>query len=196
MGPNKGLIRFPFVPSNVTDASSYLFVAKSKFSFLQRKVVQMMAIQNCDTAHCKSCATLLCTIPIIQNLLYKESAAVAAWKQLNVVYSMAHLQHSFNRGCLVRRNQNVVSADKCVVLLEIQSGTRDSELEALQREHEEKNLKIEELKRQIEMAKRRLEKKKEVKEEQMGGFNNLSKKYNSLREEYNAMLAEKLRKSK
>jgi len=56
-------------------------------------------------------------------------------------------------------------------------------LEALQREHEEKNMKIKELKRQIELTKNRLEKKKkEVTEEQMGGFN-ISKKYNSLTEE-------------
>ncbi|TKY67809.1 hypothetical protein E2542_SST10705 [Spatholobus suberectus] len=76
-------------------------------------------------------------------------------------------------------------------------GTTASELEALQKEHEEKNLKIQELKRQIELTKHLLEKKKkEVTEEQMGGFNTLSKKYNSLREEYNAMLAEKLRESK
>ncbi|KAL2329204.1 hypothetical protein Fmac_022631 [Flemingia macrophylla] len=74
---------------------------------------------------------------------------------------------------------------------------RASELEALQKEHEEKNLKIQELKKQIELTKHRLEKKKkELTEEQMGGFSTLSKKYNSLREEYNAMLAEKLRESK
>ncbi|RDX90697.1 hypothetical protein CR513_27415, partial [Mucuna pruriens] len=42
-----------------------------------------------------------------------------------------------------------------------------SELQALQKKHEEKNLKIHELKRQIELTKHRLEKKKkEVKEEQ------------------------------
>ncbi|KAG4386644.1 hypothetical protein AAZX31_11G093000 [Glycine max] len=63
------------------------------------------------------------------------------------------------------------------------TGTTESELEALQREHEEKNMKIKELKRQIELTKNRLEKKKkEVTEEQMGGFN-ISKKYNSLTEE-------------
>nr|KYP68052.1 hypothetical protein KK1_021669 [Cajanus cajan] len=77
------------------------------------------------------------------------------------------------------------------------TGRTASELEVLQKEHEEKNMKIQELKKQIELTKHRLEKKKkELTEEQMGGFNTLSKKYNSLREEYNAMLAEKLRESK
>ena len=85
----------------------------------------------------------------------------------------------------------------CVILLEISIGAKASELEALQKEHEEKNLKIQELRRQIELTKHSLEKKKrEVSEEQMGGFNTLSKKYNSLREEYNAMLAEKSKESK
>jgi len=85
-----------------------------------------------------------------------------------------------------------------VTLLEIfELGSGDSELKALQKEHEEKDLKIQELKKQIELTKCRLEKKKkDVSEEQMGGFNVLSKKYNSLREEYNAMVAGKLRKSK
>ncbi|OIW08813.1 hypothetical protein TanjilG_16394 [Lupinus angustifolius] len=72
------------------------------------------------------------------------------------------------------------------------TGEKASELEALQKEHEEKTLKIQELKIQIELTKNRLEKrKKEVNEENIGGFNTLSNKYNSLREEYNAMLAEK-----
>lgn len=69
---------------------------------------------------------------------------------------------------------------------------KPSELAALQREHEEKNLKIQELKRQIQMTKNRLESKtKEITDEQMGNLNTLSKKYNTLREEYNEMLAEK-----
>ncbi|BAT91161.1 hypothetical protein LR48_Vigan08g194700 [Vigna angularis] len=77
------------------------------------------------------------------------------------------------------------------------TGSRDAELHALQKDHDEKSLKIQELKKQIELTKCRLEKKKkEISEEKMGGFNSLSKKYNSLREEYNAMLAGKLRKSK
>lgn len=81
--------------------------------------------------------------------------------------------------------------------MKISLGPKSSELEALQKEHEEKNFKIQELKRQIELTKHRLEKKKkEVTEDQMGGFNALSKKYNSLREEYNAMLAEKSKGSK
>ncbi|KAE9616404.1 hypothetical protein Lalb_Chr03g0024541 [Lupinus albus] len=72
------------------------------------------------------------------------------------------------------------------------TGEKASELEALQKEHEEKTLKIQELKIQIELTKNRLEKrKKEVNEENIGGFNTLTNKYNTLREEYNAMLAEK-----
>jgi len=96
------------------------------------------------------------------------------------------------------KSYNVVSADKCVTLLEIELGSRDSELKGLQKEHEEKSVKNEELKKQIELTKCRLEKKKkEVTEEERGGFNSLSKKYNSLREEYNAMVvAGKLTKSK
>ncbi|ESW03555.1 hypothetical protein PHAVU_011G023600 [Phaseolus vulgaris] len=78
------------------------------------------------------------------------------------------------------------------------TGSRDSELKGLQKEHEQKSMKIEELKKQIELTKCRLEKKKkEVTEEERGGFNSLSKKYNSLREEFNAMVvAGKLTKSK
>ncbi|XLS84557.1 hypothetical protein HN51_034723 [Arachis hypogaea] len=72
------------------------------------------------------------------------------------------------------------------------TGRKTSELEALQKEHEEKNMKIQELKRQIEMTKNRLEKKRrELTEEKMGSFNALSKKYNTLRDEYNAILAQK-----
>nr|XP_027191406.1 uncharacterized protein LOC113787093 isoform X2 [Cicer arietinum] len=70
-------------------------------------------------------------------------------------------------------------------------GPKLSELKVLQKEHEEKSSKIQELKRQIESTKHRLEKKKDVTGDKMGGFNALSKKYNILREEYNAILAEK-----
>lgn len=64
-------------------------------------------------------------------------------------------------------------------------------MEALQKEHEEKSSKIQELKRQIEATKHLLENKKEVPEEQMEAFKNLSKKYNIMRDEYYALLAEK-----
>ncbi|GKV16549.1 hypothetical protein SLEP1_g27179 [Rubroshorea leprosula] len=68
-----------------------------------------------------------------------------------------------------------------------------SELEKLQKRHEEKTLKIQELKRQIESVKQLLEnkKKKDVPEERKETFRNLSERYNSLREEYNALLAAK-----
>ncbi|XP_057451171.1 uncharacterized protein LOC130743076 isoform X2 [Lotus japonicus] len=76
-------------------------------------------------------------------------------------------------------------------------GPKTSELEALQKESEEKHFKIQELKRQIELTKQNLEKKKkEVTEEQRASFKALSEKYNSLREEYNAMQAAKSRESK
>ncbi|KAK9274009.1 hypothetical protein L1049_018823 [Liquidambar formosana] len=72
------------------------------------------------------------------------------------------------------------------------SAKKESELEMLQKQHEEKLLKIQELKRQIESAKLRLEKKKKkVPEEKMEAFKALSEKYNSLRDEYNTLLAEK-----
>ena len=70
-----------------------------------------------------------------------------------------------------------------------------SELEVLQKEHDEKLSKIEELKRQIESTKHRLEMKQGTRDK-MGSFVALSKKYNSVREEYNAILAEKSRGSK
>ncbi|TKY67808.1 hypothetical protein E2542_SST10704 [Spatholobus suberectus] len=76
------------------------------------------------------------------------------------------------------------------------SGRTTSELEALQKEHEEKTLKIQELKRQIELTKHLLEEKKnKVTEERKAVFNTLSERYNSLREEHNALLAEKKRGS-
>ncbi|WJZ89710.1 hypothetical protein VitviT2T_008908 [Vitis vinifera] len=74
-----------------------------------------------------------------------------------------------------------------------QANSKASELEMLQKQHEEKTMKIQELKRQIESVKLRLEKrKKEIPEEKMEAFKVLSEKYNSLRDEYNALLAEKL----
>ncbi|WRX32203.1 hypothetical protein QQP08_025726 [Theobroma cacao] len=70
-----------------------------------------------------------------------------------------------------------------------------SELETLQKQHEEKTLKIQELKRQIETVKLQLEKKKkkDIPDARKEAFHNLSEKYNSLREEYNALLAERSR---
>uniref|UniRef100_A0A6N2L3J7 Uncharacterized protein n=1 Tax=Salix viminalis TaxID=40686 RepID=A0A6N2L3J7_SALVM len=67
-----------------------------------------------------------------------------------------------------------------------------SALQALQKQHEEKTRKIEELKSQIDSVKPGLEKKmKEPLGDKKEVFKNLSEKYNSLREEYNALLAEK-----
>ncbi|KAI5576395.1 hypothetical protein POPTR_009G050500v4 [Populus trichocarpa] len=69
-----------------------------------------------------------------------------------------------------------------------------SELQALQRQHEEKTRKIEELKSQIDSVKLDLEKKmKGPSGDKKEVFKSLSDKYNSLREEYNALLAEKSR---
>jgi hypothetical protein len=66
----------------------------------------------------------------------------------------------------------------------------------LQKEHDEKSSKIQELKKQIVSTKQRLEKKEvTVTGDKMESFNALSQKYNSLREEYNAILAEKSRGS-
>ncbi|KAL6341914.1 hypothetical protein AAG906_038159 [Vitis piasezkii] len=77
-----------------------------------------------------------------------------------------------------------------------QANSKASELEMLQKQHEEKTMKIQGLKRQIESVKLRLEKrKKEIPEEKMEAFKVLSEKYNSLRDEYNALLAEKLGKN-
>ncbi|KAK6264957.1 hypothetical protein SCA6_020391 [Theobroma cacao] len=71
------------------------------------------------------------------------------------------------------------------------------ELETLQKQHEEKTLKIQELKRQIVTVKLCLEKKKKKKKNipdaRKEAFNDLSEKYSSLREEYNALLAERSR---
>ncbi|KAG6671306.1 hypothetical protein I3843_Q003000 [Carya illinoinensis] len=67
------------------------------------------------------------------------------------------------------------------------------ELEALRKELEQKNCKIQELKRQIEATRHRLEGKKKVSEEQMEVLKSLIKKYNSIREEHEALLADKSR---
>ncbi|KAF5471170.1 hypothetical protein F2P56_011628 [Juglans regia] len=75
------------------------------------------------------------------------------------------------------------------------SSGKASELEALRKELEQKNFKIQELKRQIEATKHRLELgKKKVPEEQMEVLKSLIKKYNSIREEHEALLADKSRK--
>ncbi|KAF5471169.1 hypothetical protein F2P56_011629 [Juglans regia] len=75
------------------------------------------------------------------------------------------------------------------------SAGKASELEALRKELEQKNFKIQELKRQIEATKHRLELgKKKVPEEQMEVLKSLIKKYNSIREEHEALLADKSRK--
>ncbi|KAG5238385.1 uveal autoantigen with coiled-coil domain and ankyrin [Salix suchowensis] len=67
-----------------------------------------------------------------------------------------------------------------------------SALQALQKQHEEKTRKIEELRSQIDSVKPGLEKKmKEPLGDKKEVFKSLSEKYNSLREEYNALLAEK-----
>ncbi|KAK8683228.1 hypothetical protein V6N13_039293 [Hibiscus sabdariffa] len=74
-----------------------------------------------------------------------------------------------------------------------------SELETLQKQYEEKKVKIQELYKQIETAKLRLEqqqqqkqkkKNKEIPDEKREAFNELSQKYNSLREEYIALSRE------
>ncbi|KAK6269002.1 hypothetical protein QUC31_013162 [Theobroma cacao] len=69
----------------------------------------------------------------------------------------------------------------------------EGELETLQKQHEEKTLKIQELKRQIVTVKLCLEKKKNIPDARKEAFNDLSEKYSSLREEYNALLAERSR---
>ncbi|KAG6671302.1 hypothetical protein I3843_Q002700 [Carya illinoinensis] len=68
-----------------------------------------------------------------------------------------------------------------------------SELEALRKELEQKNYKIQELKRQIEATKHRLEGKKNVPDEQMEELKSLIKKYNNIREEHEALLVDKSR---
>ncbi|GMP87844.1 hypothetical protein CsSME_00040056 [Camellia sinensis var. sinensis] len=71
------------------------------------------------------------------------------------------------------------------------------ELEMLQKEHDEKMQRIQELRQQIAETKIHLEKKKkEVPEEKMEAFKTLTDKYNRMRDEYNALLADKLKKAK
>ncbi|CAI8617242.1 unnamed protein product [Vicia faba] len=108
----------------------------------------------------------------------------------------------YQQGPLMKKNSSSVE-DKLKVASEVMEGggsnNRDigpklSQLEVLQKVHDEKNSRIEELKKQIESTKQRLE-KKEMTGDKMGSFNALSNKYNSLREEYNKMLTEKSRES-
>ncbi|KAF9675505.1 hypothetical protein SADUNF_Sadunf09G0039100 [Salix dunnii] len=74
------------------------------------------------------------------------------------------------------------------------TGKNSSALQALQKQHEEKTRKIEELKSQIDSVKLGLKKKmKEPLGDKKEVFKSLSEKYNSLREEYNVLLAEKSR---
>ncbi|MFQ6625290.1 hypothetical protein Gotur_005413, partial [Gossypium turneri] len=69
-----------------------------------------------------------------------------------------------------------------------------SEIETLQKQHEEKTIRIRDLKRQIEALKLRLAKTKTKKnisrDERREAFNELCEKYHSLRNEYNALLSE------
>ncbi|CAL5423693.1 unnamed protein product [Camellia sinensis] len=77
------------------------------------------------------------------------------------------------------------------------SGKQPLELEMLQKEHDEKMQRIQELRQQIAETKIHLEKKKkEVPEEKMEAFKTLTDKYNRMRDEYNALLADKLKKAK
>ncbi|KAB5520437.1 hypothetical protein DKX38_024756 [Salix brachista] len=68
------------------------------------------------------------------------------------------------------------------------SGKNVSGLEALQKQHEERTRKVEELKSQIDSVRLDLEKKRrDALEDKKEVFKSLSDKYNSLREEYNAL---------
>lgn len=79
-------------------------------------------------------------------------------------------------------------------------GKPPSELEILQKQHEEKTVRIQELKKQIETAKLLLEmkkkKKNDIPDEKRQAFNNLCEKYSSMREEYHALLGERSREQK
>ena len=67
-------------------------------------------------------------------------------------------------------------------------GKNLSGLEALQKQHEGKTRKVEELKSQIDSVKLGLEKKRrDALEDKKEVFKSLSDKYSSLREEYNAL---------
>ncbi|GLT48664.1 hypothetical protein SLA2020_222740 [Shorea laevis] len=70
---------------------------------------------------------------------------------------------------------------------------RASEFEKVQKQYEEKMVRIQELKKQIESVKVSLEEKKNipVPEETKEAFKSLSQRYESLREEYNGLLAQK-----
>ncbi|TYI27533.1 hypothetical protein ES332_A05G183600v1 [Gossypium tomentosum] len=83
-------------------------------------------------------------------------------------------------------------------IMEDRSGSSynlSAELETLQKQHEEKTVKIQELKKQIETVKLRLEqkKKKETPGEKKEAFHDLILKYNSLRDEYIALSRDKSR---
>ncbi|GKU93753.1 hypothetical protein SLEP1_g7320 [Rubroshorea leprosula] len=71
---------------------------------------------------------------------------------------------------------------------------RASDFEKVQKQYEEKMVRIQELKKQIESVKVSLEEKKKnipVPEETKEAFKSLSQRYESLREEYNVLLAQK-----
>ncbi|KAF8009236.1 hypothetical protein BT93_J0277 [Corymbia citriodora subsp. variegata] len=71
-------------------------------------------------------------------------------------------------------------------------GRQESELQKLQRQHEEKMARIQELKREIEALKLRLEQRKsQVPHEMVEAFKALSDKHEKLREEYNALVADR-----
>ncbi|KAM6596581.1 hypothetical protein CsatA_007105 [Cannabis sativa] len=82
---------------------------------------------------------------------------------------------------------------------ENKKGSSSSELEELQKEHEEKISRIEELKKQIEYTKVRLEKKTKslavADEDKMEAFKTLTEKYNIMRQEYNTLLLQHSTKS-
>ncbi len=70
------------------------------------------------------------------------------------------------------------------------------ELESLQKQHEEKELKIQELKEEVEAARLRLQEKRKEggaadRDEKKEALRGLNEKYNKLREEYNTLLGEK-----
>jgi len=67
----------------------------------------------------------------------------------------------------------------------------------LQRQHEEKMARIQELKREIEAVRLRLEQRRsEVPHEKVEAFKALSDKYDKLREEYNALVADRKSREK
>lgn len=79
----------------------------------------------------------------------------------------------------------------------IQLNVEQPELESLQKQHQEKELKIQELRRQAEAVKLRLqEKRKEdsavARDNKKRDLGSLEEKYDKLRKEYNALSAHKL----